>query len=325
MTAFDIPELRRLWEHASRIRDGATDALAPNEWMRFVVLIRGLELGLRETLSFVYDGRPSYEGFVQWAVDHNGGSIDPARLERIAAAMRGEAPAAPSADPVFTADEMAFWHEHGYVVLHDAVPPEQCAAAEKAIWTFLEMSRDDPDTWYGNPHGHSIWVPLLHHPALQANRAAPRIRRAFAQLWGRDDLWVTTDQTGFNPPERANWQFPGPHLHWDTNLTPPIPFNVQGVLYLVDVAPEQGAFTCVPGFHRRIDAWLRALPDGADPRAQALDALGAVHVAGRAGDLIIWHQALPHGSSPNRAQRPRIVQYVSMNPSSWEESTAPWR
>lgn len=325
MTASELPELRRLWEHASRVRGGAPDVLASDEWTRFEVLIRGLELGLHETLAFLYGGTPSYEAFVRWIQDrHGGGDIDPARLERIGAAMRGEPPASASAAPVFTADEMAFWHEHGYVVLHDAVPPEQCAAAEEAIWSFLGMDRDDPSTWYGNPHGHSIWVPLLHHPALQANRAAPRVRRAFAQLWGRDDLWVTTDQTGFNPPERPGWRFPGPHLHWDVSLVPPIPFNVQGLLYLVDVAPEQGAFTCVPGFHRRVDAWLRALPEGADPRAQDLSALGAVPVAGRAGDLVIWHHALPHGSSPNRAQLPRIVQYVSMNPTSWEQS-ATWR
>jgi ectoine hydroxylase-related dioxygenase (phytanoyl-CoA dioxygenase family) len=82
-------------------------------------------------------------------------------------------------------------------------------------------------------------------------------------------------------------------------------------VYLTDTAAEQGAFTCVPGFHRRIGAWLAALPTGADPRTQDLHALGARPIPGRAGDLIIW---LPHGSRPNRAQRPRIVQYVSMYP-----------
>src|ERR1700722_17616810 len=31
-----------------------------------------------------------------------------------------------------------------------------------------------------------------------------------------------------------------------------------------------------------------------------------------AGDLVIWHQALPHSASPNRGTRPRMVQYVNM-------------
>jgi ectoine hydroxylase-related dioxygenase (phytanoyl-CoA dioxygenase family) len=70
----------------------------------------------------------------------------------------------------------------------------------------------------------------------------------------------------------------------------------------------------VPGFHHRIEDWLNGLPPGADPQRQNLERLGAIPVAGKAGDLIIWHKALPHGSNPNRATRPRIAQYVAMYP-----------
>jgi ectoine hydroxylase-related dioxygenase (phytanoyl-CoA dioxygenase family) len=128
---------------------------------------------------------------------------------------------------------------------------------------------------------------------------------------------MNTDQAGFNPPEREDWPFPGPHLHWDTSLDLPIPFGVQGILYLTDTPAEQGAFQCVPGFHRRIEDWVRSLPQGANPRDQDLTALGAVPIAGRAGDLIVWHHALPHGASPNRGVRPRVVQYLTMRPSQW--------
>jgi ectoine hydroxylase-related dioxygenase (phytanoyl-CoA dioxygenase family) len=44
----------------------------------------------------------------------------------------------------------------------------------------------------------------------------------------------------------------------------------------------------------------------------------SVRIAGRAGDLVIWHQSLPHGSSPNGSRRPRVVQYINMRPSDWE-------
>ncbi len=202
------------------------------------------------------------------------------------------------------------------MILHDAVPPENCQAAVQAVCEFLDVRLDRPATWYTGPQGHSIWIPLLHHPALWANRDSARIHRAFAQLWNREDIWVNVDQAGFNPPEKPGWKFPGPHLHWDVSLAKPIPFGVQGILYLADVAADQGAFTCVPGFHRKIDSWLESLPAGADPRAQALPG-GAVPIAGRAGDLVIWHHALPHGSSPNRAALPRIVQYLVGRPSQW--------
>ncbi len=155
----------------------------------------------------------------------------------------------------------------------------------------------------------------FQHPAFEANRHARRIHKAFAQLWGTADLWVTTDRVGFNVPERDGWPFPGPDLHWDVSLKTPIPFGTQGILYLTDTLPEQGALTLVPGFHRRADDWLASLPHGAAPRRQDLHALGAQPIGGRAGDLVIWHHALPHGSPPNRATRPRVVQYIAMYPS----------
>ncbi len=75
---------------------------------------------------------------------------------------------------------------------------------------------------------------------------------------------MTTDRAGFNVPEREGWRFPGPDLHWDTSLKPPIG-------------------------------------------------------GGRAGNLVIWRQALPHGSRPNRGTRPRMVQYIAMFPTEVEK------
>ena len=161
--------------------------------------------------------------------------------------------------PSSTDADLTFWEENGYVVVHDAVPPENCQAAAQAIYDFLALDPSQPDTWYGRALGQTIWVPLLHHPALWANRNSPRIHGAFAQIWQRSDLWVNVDQAGFNPPERPGWQFPGPHLHWDVSLVQPVPFGVQGILYLTDTAADQGAFTCVPGFHR-IDRGLAERP-----------------------------------------------------------------
>jgi hypothetical protein len=326
-SAGEAPWRARLRAMRARLlaeRDAGGRGSAP-DWGAEQTLLYGLNIGLREMLSFVFERTPSFDELERWVLERNGGAIDPARLSRLDAALRGE-PLADAAqdEAVLSADDLAFFDEHGYVVVHDAVTRAQSTAAERAIWEFLAMDRDDPTTWYEMRHGHSIWVPLLHHPALEENRRSARIHGAFAQLWGRGDLWATVDQVGFNPPERPGWRFPGPNLHWDTSLATPIPFGLQGILYLVDVAPDQGAFTCVPGFHRRIESWLAALPPGADPRTEDLDALGRVPVAGRAGDMVIWHHALPHGSSPNRATRPRIVQYLKLEPTAWQR-VAPWK
>ena len=209
-------------------------------------------------------------------------------------------------------------------MLKRAVTPEQAKAAELAIYEYLSADPDKPDSWYGGKQGHSIWVSLLRHPAFWATRRSPRMVKAFAQLWGREDLWVTVDQGGLNPPEREDWPFPGPHLHWDTTVAPPHCFGIQGILYLADTAENQGAFTCIPGFHRKLESWLTSLPKDADPRQEIFHHGGAKPIAADAGDMVLWHQSLPHGSSPNRAALPRVAQYITMKPTRWEHNDV-WR
>lgn len=255
------------------------------------------------------------------------GGIAPDRIARINAAVAGRdilsqsaraLAAVAASEPVLAAADLAFWEQHGYVVLHDAVLPATREAAAQALWEHLGARPDDPEAWY-RKHDHGIMVQYFQHPAFDAVRRSPRIHKAFAQLWGTADLWATTDRVGFNVPERKGWKFPGPHLHWDVSVKTPIPFGTGGILYLTDTPPEQGAFTLVPGFQRWGETWLKQLPPGADPRRQDLYALEPRPIGGRAGDLIIWHQALPHGASPNRGAHPRMVQYVNMFPARCQE------
>jgi len=156
-------------------------------------------------------------------------------------------------------------------------------------------------------------VELIQHAALEANRHSERIHKAFAQLWGTVDLWVSADRCGFHSPQTDRHPFPGPGLHWDIDFRKPLVFGTQGILYLTDTPPEQGALTLVPGFHRRLEQWLKQL-DERDPQQEDLHALGSKSVGASAGDMIIWHQLLPHGSRPNLGSRPRIVQYINMYP-----------
>ena len=41
---------------------------------------------------------------------------------------------------VLSREDRAFWEENGYVVVHNAVPPENLKAAEGAVWKFLDMA-----------------------------------------------------------------------------------------------------------------------------------------------------------------------------------------
>jgi hypothetical protein len=323
-----VLHLKRLWSRMMARRGGASQ-FQGDDWQHDRIVIHTLGVGLEQTMQYVMRTGPSFEEFEQWIVETTGG-VEPWRIERINAAIAGTAypeeitrwlASVEAAEPVLDAEDLAFFDEHGYVVLHDAVPAESLTAAERAVWEYVGARPDDPDSWYGGA-APGIMLQYFQHPAFEANRRSPRIHKAFAQLYGTADLWTTTDRVGFSVPERDGRPFPGPDLHWDVSLALPIPFALQGILYLSDTPPEQGAFTLVPGFHRRIASWMADLPQGADPRNQDLHALGSMPVGGHAGDLIIWQQALPHGSRPNRGSMPRIVQYITMFPTGVEMRSA---
>ena len=94
----------------------------------------------------------------------------------------------------------------------------------------------------------------------------------------------------------------------------PVTFAVQGVLCLSGTAADQGGFQCVPGFHKRLEEWAETQPEDRPPMHPDTADMELVHVPARAGDLIIWHRALPHGNSRNHSSKPRLAQYISMAP-----------
>lgn len=306
--------LKRFWAQKIASRAGGNRGPSSADDLRADrVLLAGLRLGLRETIDFLMTAAPSFEEFEQWVLTKNGGAIDPARVARLNGALQGDSEFALESilpEPVLSRADLEFWDEHGYVVLRQAVGGDSCRAAVEAILAFAGTSMQQPDSWYRAP----LWIPLAHHPALWANRDSRRIHTAFAQIWGRGDLWMNVDVCGLNPPLRPGYSFQGTPLHWDMTLAPPLQFGTQAILYLTDTAANQGAFSCVPGFHRRLEAWLKEIPPGADPRAIAARDLRPIPIAADAGDLIIWHQALPHGATPNLATLPRVVQYLNMFP-----------
>lgn len=225
--------------------------------------------------------------------------------------------AVPPPQQLLSEAQLLHWQHYGYLVVPALLSPQQCADSCAAIWQYLQASPDDPQSWYPQQrHRHNIMLQLFRHPALDANRRHPLLPQIFAELWQRTDLVMTTDRVSFNPPETASWRFPGPDLHWDLPLKAPVPFGTQALIYLTDTTEEQGAFCCVPGFHLKIDDWLAQRQGQTELQLQQQHWSGwpVKAIAAKAGDLIIWHHALPHGASANRGKTPRLVQYINMYP-----------
>ncbi|WP_432768193.1 MAG: phytanoyl-CoA dioxygenase family protein [Sphingopyxis sp.] len=292
------------------------------------LLLDTLGLGNQQVFEQLYQVKPDFAGFQAWILE-TAGPPDPRLVDRYhawlydmppGAAAQAQLDAIAAMDDVLGADALAHWDTHGYVILPDAISADAIDAVKALLWQVIDASPDDVESWF-TAKTSGIMVPRFQDPALEAARRSPRVHKAFAQLWGSENLWVTIDRMGFNPPERSDRPFAGSDIHWDASLVRPIPFGTQAVLYLSDTGEDQGAFRCVPGFHRRIDDWLAGL-DGINPRA--VDHSAEVkHVAGKAGDLIIWRQDLPHAASPNRSTQPRLAQYL--NYYSPDMVIRPWR
>ncbi|WP_244958542.1 phytanoyl-CoA dioxygenase family protein [Pseudoalteromonas fuliginea] len=207
------------------------------------------------------------------------------------------------------------WDDNGYVIIPELVSKKLCEDVCNMLYERLKMDKNNPASWYScHALKQGVMVQIFNDITMQVIRSLPQVRDVFEQLWGRKNLIVSTDRVSFNPPQTESWQFPGPNLHWDIDFNKPLTFATQGLLYLTDVAAEQGAFSCVPGFHKKIDDWLANLPKNTNPHSFNFDKCNSTPLAAKAGSLIVWRNTLPHGSCPNKGSRPRIVQYINMTP-----------
>ena len=221
------------------------------------------------------------------------------------------------------------WTTKGYVIVKDAVPPENLSRLVELLWEFQEMDPADSETWY-KPQlrdnemkvlNNSGMVEIYNHQFLWDNRQHPRVYDAFVDIWDREDLWVKIDRANHNPPNRGIRHFDGfIHCDVDTSLVP-LPVNVQGVLSLVDTDREMGGFQCVPELFRTLEGWIKTQPADRDPWAPDPTGFEIDEVSMAAGDLLIFNSLLPHGIRPNRSpNRVRMAQYITLRPA--EETNA---
>ena len=332
LSCLGIYHLQRLWQKIQLRKRGVPFTELANEWHLDKTLLDLCGIGLEPGLRALYqnDHQSAFVAYIQQIAKLTAADIAGIN-QQLGAIFHGLTPSVtvpevedfnsaevedsnPAA--VLSESQLNFWQSEGYLVIPQVLTAEQCAATRDFIWQQLGANEQDPTTWY-QPHEfmQKIMLQLFRHPQLDANRQVPKIRQVFEQLWQRTDLVMTTDRVSFNPPETPTWHFPGPDMHWDMPLQLPVKFATQGLIYLTDTSAEQGAFCCVPGFHLKIEEWLleQNKPD-IELQQQDWHRWQVKPIAAKAGDLIIWHHALPHGASPNRGTLPRMVQYINFYP-----------
>ncbi|WP_211211234.1 hypothetical protein [Spirosoma luteum] len=226
MSRLGIMQLKRYWAKAMANRQGRLDSsLVDGESDLDTALLSALNLGLEPTIQYLYLTAPTFAEFEDWIQATIGGLPNAGNVVTFNAQLSGTSQTEPvngETASTLSADDLVHWDRYGYVVVKNAVPWQDCDQTVELICDFLAIDRHRPDTWYNaHPGKQGIMVQLFQHPLLTRNRESSRIRRAYEQLWGSTDLWVTTDRVGFNPPETTNWSFPGPRLHWDVRPVGP--------------------------------------------------------------------------------------------------------
>ncbi|HLZ08244.1 MAG TPA: phytanoyl-CoA dioxygenase family protein [Chloroflexota bacterium] len=209
--------------------------------------------------------------------------------------------------------------EQGYVVVPDAVPKALLDAVVDDIWRHVGADRNELESWYKPGIVASTgMVEMYHYQSMWNTRQYPRVHEIFAEVHGTDKLWVSIDRTNLKPPadpahpEHDHKGF----IHWDTDTLkyPNIPFRVQGVLAITDTAQNMGGFQCVPEMYRELEAWIARQPADRNPTRPDLTGYEITKLAMQPGDLVIWSTLLPHGNGHNVSKRPRLAQYIAMNP-----------
>jgi len=287
-------------------------------------VLDGLDIPIAKAVEYLYTKEPDFKALEEWILLKHKGAICSKKIDMINDAVSDFVENGQQdypldtviSDPVFSPEEMEFWSENGYIVLKNAADKKDCKELESAIWKYLNLSPNEPEKWKAVEDG--FWLKEFEHPLLDSNRSSQRIYKAFAQLWGTDKLFLSTDRLSFNPPLKEEDLSYGPNkIHWDVSLAHPMPFDIFGLLYLNDVKEEQGAFQCMPGFNKKLDTWLKDLGEKDNPREEILDDKykSAIRkIAAEAGDFIICNQTTPHGSSINTSDYPRFVHYMNMYP-----------
>ena len=226
---------------------------------------------------------------------------------------------------VLSEADFAHWQRYGFVVIKQAISPEQVTRTTQFLWEFQELDPTRPDTWdQPELRSHEMkelngsgMVEAYHHQTMWDNRQTQRVYDAFVDIWDRESLWVTIDRANLNTPNRGKRSFTG-FIHWDADTTlDPLPVNVQGVLALSDTHEHSGGFQCIPELFEHFAEWRKTAPADRNPWQPDLATVpwSPRFIPMQAGDLLIFNSLLAHGIRPNMSDHDvRLAQYISFTP-----------
>jgi len=233
--------------------------------------------------------------------------------------------------------------KEGFAVLRGVLSKKDVDHATGSLWTSLErlgsgLNRKDPATWTNEAWPGWKQVGFLQTNGLCQSEAAwyvrshPNVVKAFAEIWGTEDLITSLDVIiAWRPWKKQPSRRPRvERLHVDQNAYAKRgKVCVQGMVVLEDVTVETGGLQVVPGtntdevqsYLRRTYPHLASEPnsdwcelDENDPFIGKGELLLA-----KAGDLILWDSRTIHAGyvgpgSDDESKLSRLAMTVCMIP-----------
>jgi len=222
---------------------------------------------------------------------------------------------------MLSADQISSYRENGYLMIRDALLPDQLATLQDLTNEFIEASRavSESNDIFDLDDGHSaaqprltrIKLPHIRHPAFWEVATSDRLTSFLKPLVG-DNIRLHTSKLNTKAPGggaavewHQDWAF-FPHTNDDL-------FSV-GIM-LEDVTLANGPLMVIPETHKGpvLSHHQGGVFCGAiDPAHPTFDLDRAVTLTGQAGDMSIHHVRLLHGSAPNMSDGARKILFYEM-------------
>ncbi|CAE7511594.1 unnamed protein product [Symbiodinium natans] len=164
------------------------------------------------------------------------------------------------------ADFLAHLRHQGFAVLEETLGKESRDLFLREFWSAVGqvtpgVKEKDPTTWHMLPRGNKGLVSTNGLPQADFAwrvRQAPRVKAAFAAIFGTEDLVVSTDsiivQARKQKSKRPSW------LHKDQAPDLPRGFSVQAIYCCYSSGAEDAGTCLVPESHKSVHPWELELP-----------------------------------------------------------------
>lgn len=199
---------------------------------------------------------------------------------------------------MLTTSEKAHLDAHGFLLLESLIPLDTTAELRSRSLALAEAEQESGQshTYLANDSAQRVWNLIDKGEIFEDAIQHPKMLAAMAYLLGADCTLSSFTVNVLYPGA------PDAGLHIDYPLSalptprPSFPMVANSVWFLDDFTIENGATSCVPGSHHRLEALPQSGVEYADE----------VQICGPRGSVLIVNGAIWHGSSENRTNKARV-------------------